>query len=122
MPWTMGAFTLAALGMIGVPPTAGFVSKWYLATGALAVGETWVIGIILMSTLLNAMYFLPLLHAAWFLEPADAQASGSAEAPSMLLGPPLVTAGLALAAGVFAGTWWSPLDWAGEITAEEYGP
>ncbi len=122
MPWTMGAFTLAGLGMIGVPPMAGFVSKWYLATGALAVGEAWVIGVILASTILNAMYFLPLLHAAWFVEPADTRASGPAEAPAMLLGPPLVTASLALAAGLFAAAWWSPLNWAEAITAEEYGP
>lgn len=122
MPWTMGAFTLAALGMIGVPPFAGFVSKWYLATGALAVGEAWVIGVILASTILNAMYFLPLLHAAWFLEPPEPSAPESAEAPAMLLGPPLVTAALALAAGLFAATSLSPLSWAEAITAEEYGP
>ncbi len=122
MPWTMGAFTLAALGMIGVPPLAGFVSKWYLATGALAVGEEWVIVVLLASTVLNAMYFLPLLHAAWFVEPPDADAAAPAEAPAMLLGPPLVTAALALAAGLFAVTWWSPLSWAEDIVAEEYGP
>jgi multicomponent Na+:H+ antiporter subunit D len=122
MPWTMGAFTLAALGMIGVPPFAGFVSKWYLATGALAVGEAWVIGVILASTILNAMYFLPLLHAAWFLESPEPSTPESAEAPAMLLGPPLVTAALALAAGLFAATSLSPLSWAEAITAEEYGP
>ncbi|MBC7173380.1 MAG: monovalent cation/H+ antiporter subunit D family protein, partial [Polyangiaceae bacterium] len=48
MPWTMGAFTLASLGMIGIPPTAGFVTKWYLATGAVAAGEPWVLGVLVV--------------------------------------------------------------------------
>ncbi|MCB1742268.1 MAG: monovalent cation/H+ antiporter subunit D family protein, partial [Gammaproteobacteria bacterium] len=50
MPWTMAAFTLAALGMIGVPPLAGFVSKWYLANGALAAEQQWVIVVLVGST------------------------------------------------------------------------
>ncbi|HRQ63513.1 MAG TPA: proton-conducting transporter membrane subunit, partial [Xanthomonadaceae bacterium] len=66
MPWTSLAFTLGALGMIGVPPLAGFVSKWYLGTGALAVGQPWVLGVLVVSTVLNAAYFLPLLRRIWF--------------------------------------------------------
>ncbi|MGY6646083.1 MAG: complex I subunit 5 family protein, partial [Salinarimonas sp.] len=62
MPGTMLAFTLAALAMIGLPPLAGFVSKWYLATGGLDAGQGWVIALLLGSSLLNAAYFLPMLH------------------------------------------------------------
>jgi multicomponent Na+:H+ antiporter subunit D len=69
MPWTMAAFTVGALGMIGVPPIAGFVSKWYLGTGSVAAGADWVIVVLGASSLLNAMYFLPILHRAWFREP-----------------------------------------------------
>jgi multicomponent Na+:H+ antiporter subunit D len=66
MPWTTAAFTIGALGMIGLPPTAGFVSKWYLGLGAWHGGLYWVLGVLAISTLLNAAYFLPLLHDAWF--------------------------------------------------------
>ena len=70
MPWTMGAFTAGAFGMIGVPPMAGFVSKWYLATGALEAGQPWVIGVLAASSLLNAGYFLPIVYRAWFRLPS----------------------------------------------------
>jgi multicomponent Na+:H+ antiporter subunit D len=66
MPWTMLAFTIGALGMIGIPPIAGFVSKWYLGLGAVEAGLHWPIYLLAGSSLLNAAYFLPILHAAWF--------------------------------------------------------
>ncbi len=59
MPWTTLAFTLGALGMIGVPPMAGFISKWYLGRGALAADMDWVLWVLVASSLLNAAYFLP---------------------------------------------------------------
>ncbi|MEJ2390699.1 MAG: proton-conducting transporter membrane subunit, partial [Gammaproteobacteria bacterium] len=71
MPWTMTAFTIGAFGMIGAPPVAGFVSKWYLGLGALQAGQGWVVIVLALSSLLNAMYFLPILHAAWFRAPPD---------------------------------------------------
>ncbi len=68
MPWTMTAFAIGSLSMIGVPPTAGFLSKWYMFQGAFAM-ESWVaIGVIVLSTLLNAAYFLPIVYAAFFRE------------------------------------------------------
>jgi len=69
MPWTMTAFTIGAFGMIGLPPLAGFVSKWYLGLGALDAGQEWVILILMGSSVLNAAYFLPILYAAWFTPP-----------------------------------------------------
>jgi multicomponent Na+:H+ antiporter subunit D len=69
MPWTMAAFTVGALGMIGLPPLAGFISKWYLGLGGLAAGQPWIILVLIGSTLLNACYFLPVLHRVWFVEP-----------------------------------------------------
>jgi multicomponent Na+:H+ antiporter subunit D len=68
MPLTMGAFTIAALGMIGVPPIAGFISKWYLSIGALQAGVHWPLYVLTASSLLNAAYFLPILNAVWFRE------------------------------------------------------
>ena len=70
MPLTTAAFTVAALGMIGLPPMAGFISKWYLGLGALEAGDTWAVVVLAGSSALNAAYFLPILHRAWFRTPA----------------------------------------------------
>ena len=69
MPWTMGAFTIGALSMIGVPPAVGFISKWYILMGAFEADQMLVIVIIAISTLLNAAYFIPIIYAAFFKEP-----------------------------------------------------
>jgi multicomponent Na+:H+ antiporter subunit D len=76
MPWTMAAFAVAALSMIGVPPTGGFISKWFLLNGAFEAGLPLVAAVIVLSTLLNAGYFLPIIHAAFFRpSPAAAPAA-----------------------------------------------
>src|SRR5699024_7832527 len=62
MPVTSASFTIAALGMIGIPPVAGFVSKWYLGLGGLQAGAPWVLVVLAASTLLNAAYFLPIVY------------------------------------------------------------
>lgn len=69
MPWTMGAFALGALSIIGVPPTIGFISKWYLLLGAIDVKSYIAIATLIISTLLNAAYLLPIVHAAFFRKP-----------------------------------------------------
>lgn len=122
LPWTMSAFTVAALGMIGVPPLAGFVSKWYLGAGSLEVGATWVIVVLLGSSLLNALYMLPILHRAWFRERQDAwpsNPSASLEIKWTLLVPPLVTALLVVSVGLLASSPLSPLSWARLIATGE---
>jgi multicomponent Na+:H+ antiporter subunit D len=126
MPGTTAAFTVGALGMIGVPPLAGFFSKWFLGLGALEAGRGDLVLVLLASSLLNALYFLPILHAAWFREqrhpwPAE-HARGRLETHWMLLAPPLVTAALVVAAGVLASVDVSPLSWAALIVQREYGP
>ena len=65
MPWTMAAFAIGSLSMIGVPPTAGFLSKWYMLQGAFSVENWTAICIIVISTLLNAAYYLPIVYAAF---------------------------------------------------------
>ncbi len=70
MPWTMGAFAIGALSMIGLPPTAGFLSKWYMLHGALDSAQWFPVGIIFLSTLLNTAYFVPIIYRA-FLRPED---------------------------------------------------
>jgi multicomponent Na+:H+ antiporter subunit D len=68
MPWTMGAFFVGALSMVGVPPTAGFVSKWYILQGAFQADQMTAVAVIVLSTLLNAGYFLPIVYTAFFRE------------------------------------------------------
>ena len=126
MPLTTAAFTLGAFGMIGVPPLAGFVSKWYLGLGALDAGMTWVLAVLVVSSLLNAAYFLPLLRAAWF-EPPPASwpderiaARGQRETGWLLLAPALVAGALSLGLGLAAGSTGSPLDWARLVLTREY--
>ena len=70
MPWTMGAFAIGALSMIGLPPAAGFVSKWYMLSGAMAAQHWVAVAVIVGSTLLNAGYFLPIVYRAFFVAPA----------------------------------------------------
>lgn len=121
MPLTMAAFTVGALGMIGVPPLAGFVTKWYLGLGALEAGEGWCVVVLLVSSLLNAAYFLPIVYDTWFGEPRIhlRERAASAEVRLSLLLPTLATAALSVAAGVLAGSSWSPLGWAKRITSLE---
>ena len=126
MPWTMAAFTLGAFGMIGVPPMAGFFSKWYLASGGLDVGQPWVIAVLIASSLLNAVYFLPVLRAAWFEDPPEAwpaeRSFGRRETSLALLLPTLATALIACGVGFLASMPFSPLEWARFIASLEYGP
>ena len=82
MPWTMGAFTIGSLSMIGLPLTAGMISKWYLLQGAMTLQSGFVLAVLLCSTLLNACYFLPIIYRAFFrpLSP-EAAAHPHGEAP-----------------------------------------
>jgi len=118
LPWTSAAFTLAALGMIGLPPVAGFISKWYLGAGAVAAGMDWVIGVLVASTLLNAVYFLPVVQRIW-LRPAPAAWPAEPAVSRLevvgMVGSAVVTALFAVAVGVFAGHPFSPLNWATAI-------
>lgn len=126
MPWTMAAFTVGAFGMIGAPPLAGFISKWYIGQGALEAGQTWIIFVLAGSSLLNAAYFLPILYAAWFKEAVGdwpkERSFGRYETSLALLLPPVITATLAVLLGLLASTPFSPLEWARFITTLEYAP
>lgn len=121
MPWTMLAFSIGGLGMIGVPPLAGFVTKWYLGIGALQAGEPWVILVLAASSLLNAAYFMPLIYRAWFL-PAPADSVTRVERDPWLVGPAVVTAIATILIGVLAGLTFSPLGWATLIVERYYLP
>jgi multicomponent Na+:H+ antiporter subunit D len=122
MPVTMTCFTICAFGMIGVPPVAGFVSKWYLGLGGLEAGSGWVLAVLLASSVLNAAYFLPIVARAWFGRGPYRRGEGPHrfEAPLSLVGPTVCAAALALAVGLFAGLDLSPLGIALDISQEEF--
>lgn len=99
MPWTMGAFAVGALGMIGLPPTAGFVSKWFMLTGSWQAENWFALGVVVLSTGLNAAYFLPVLYRA-FRRPPPAPVAGRpehGEAPAPMVIALTATAGLTVA-------------------------
>jgi len=120
MPWTSVCFSLGALGMIGLPPMAGFVTKIYLGIGGLEAGAPWVIGVLAASTLLNAAYFLPLLYRIWFVESPSRSRPG--ERPLGIVAPAVLTGLAAIAVGLFAGAAVSPLAWASLIVERTYSP
>jgi multicomponent Na+:H+ antiporter subunit D len=94
MPWTMAAFTIGALSMIGVPPTAGFVSKWFILAGSFQSDNTVAIITIIVSTALNALYFLPIIFYAWFSSEETASATAHGEAPLAIVIALTITAAL----------------------------
>lgn len=84
--------------MIGVPPTAGFLGKWFMLTGAMDSGAWVAVLVIVLSTILNAGYFLPIIIAAFFKEPSEeVKKHAHGEAPL-----PIVIALTATAAGTLA--------------------
>ncbi len=70
MPITMTAFAIGTISMIGLPLTGGFISKWYLLMGAVQAEYIFAIVAIIVSTLLNAIYFVPIVYTA-FLKPEN---------------------------------------------------
>jgi multicomponent Na+:H+ antiporter subunit D len=103
MPITMTAFTIGALSMIGVPPTAGFVSKWYIIAGAFQVDSFFVLGVLMLSTGLNAAYFLPIVFRAFFTPETEAPKINHGEAPWPMVAALATTALLVFAFFVFNG-------------------
>ena len=79
MPVTMTAFTIGAIGMCGAPPVAGFISKWFLCLGTVEAGSLILLGVILTSSLLDVVYFFPVVKTAFFERPAGAAVGESAK-------------------------------------------
>ena len=86
MPWTMAAFVGASLSLIGIPMTAGFISKWYLILAAFEKGWWYVTVLIVVSSLIAVIYVWRVIESAYFREPPDDLATVS-EAPLSLLVP-----------------------------------
>jgi multicomponent Na+:H+ antiporter subunit D len=96
MPITMVAFAIGALSMIGVPPTAGFVSKWYIIAGAFQLENYFVLVVMITSTALNAYYFLPIIFNAFFKPEDQPPVKAHGEAPLSMVAALSFTALLTL--------------------------
>lgn len=119
MPFSMAAFTIGGLSMIGVPLTVGFVSKWYIAIGALQAGMWYLVPVILVSSLLITVYFWRIIESIYFPQKSEAGTQNTehriqntgiktptselrAEAPMGMLIPTLILAGLCIFFGIAA--------------------
>jgi len=100
MPWTMAAFAVASLSLVGIPPASGFISKWYLALGSLERGSPWLLGVLLASSLLTAGYLGPIVYKAYFEEAPDAGHNKVREVPWIVI-PLVMTALASLLLGVY---------------------
>lgn len=101
MPFTMAAFTIGALSMIGVPPAAGFIAKWYLLMGAFEAEQLLAVAVIIISTLLNAAYFVPIIYAAYFKRDTSDTLLTYGEAPLPVVIAVCTTAALTIALFIF---------------------
>jgi multicomponent Na+:H+ antiporter subunit D len=99
MPLTMGALTLAGLGLIGVPGTAGFISKWYLALGALEAGSPLLVALIVASSIISVVYMGRVFEAVWFGE-ATQKAAEARDPPLSMLLPLLLLAAATIYLGL----------------------
>ena len=112
MPVTMAAFTVATLGMIGTPPLAGFVSKWYLGLGMLEVNQPLYLIVLIGGALLAAIYLLPIVYVAYFKKPPPSvpeASEGGREAPLTMLVPVAIATTLVIVLGVAAAVPGLPL-------------
>ncbi|MGH4138159.1 proton-conducting transporter membrane subunit [Clostridium sp.] len=98
MPITMGCFGIAAISLIGIPPTNGFVSKWYLAQGGLKEGKMIFPAILLISALLTALYLLPIITEAFFKKGENTIVK---EAPMKMLIPIVMITVIIVLLGIF---------------------
>jgi len=102
MPFTFAAFAIASLSMIGAPPVAGFVSKWYLLVGSMQAHQVGLLLVLLASTLLNVGYFAPITYNAFFgKRPAGETYEGIKEAPLAMVIPIMIAATISVIIGIY---------------------
>ncbi|MDD1718512.1 MAG: hypothetical protein LUQ25_00500, partial [Methanoregulaceae archaeon] len=115
MPWEFAAFTLATLSLAGIPPMAGFISKYYLSLGIGAglIGEWWILLILVLASVLNLAYFLPVIIRAFF-RPCSYEVPG---VRMTLRGPVLAAAGGAFLLGLWTAVPASPFGLCSQVAA-----
>ncbi|MEX0869383.1 MAG: monovalent cation/H+ antiporter subunit D family protein [Nitriliruptoraceae bacterium] len=105
MPVTMTAFAIASLGLVGLPPMGGFVSKWTMVRGAYESGHTVLAALMVLSGLLTAAYLFPIVLRAFFRPAAQPGDRERDDASPLMVAPLAITAGVALLLGL--GDWLS---------------
>ncbi|MGH9721106.1 MAG: monovalent cation/H+ antiporter subunit D family protein [Bryobacteraceae bacterium] len=100
MPWTMAAFALSSLSIVGIPLTSGFVSKWYLALGAVDRQSFVLLGVLLVSSLLGAAYLGQILYKAYFEFENEAPHEEVREVP-WIVAPLTISAAASLLLGLY---------------------
>jgi multicomponent Na+:H+ antiporter subunit D len=113
MPWTMAAFTISSLSIVGIPLTCGFVSKWYLALGTVDRHSLVLLAVLLVSSLLAAGYLGQILYKAYFEPEQESQVHHHVREVPWIVAPLAITAAASLLLGLFPGL---VLSLAGRIT------
>ena len=119
MPWTMGAFAVSSIGLAGIPPINGFISKWYLGLGSLQADNLIPLFVLVLSGLLNAAYFFPILHRAFFRTPENLD--GKKEASAFMVVPIVITAIISFLFGLYPDLFFGLYHMATKITANIMG-
>ena len=119
MPWTMAAFTIGSMGLAGIPPINGFISKWFLGAGALQADMNIALIILVLSGLLNAGYFFPIIHRAFFREGNGLEKYG--EASKLMVIPIVITAFLSILFGIFPDMFFNFFELALSVTNNVMG-
>ena len=112
MPWTMAAFALSSLSIVGIPLTSGFVSKWYLALGTVDRHSMTLLSVLLVSSLLSAAYLGQILYKAYFEFEPESPAHQEVREVPWLVAPLAISAAASLLLGLYPGL---VLDLAGRI-------
>jgi len=116
MPWTMAAFVIGSMGLAGIPPLNGFVSKWYLVLGSLQGDMMIPVIVLIISGLLNVGYFFPIIQRAYFRK-GDESLNKYGEASPFMVVPIMVTAVLSLIFGIFPDLFFHFYEIAGNIAS-----
>jgi multicomponent Na+:H+ antiporter subunit D len=114
MPWTMAAFTIGAMGLAGIPPINGFVSKWFIGAGAVQSDHLIPLFILVISGILNIGYFFPIIKTAYFDESPGIEKYG--EASMLMVVPIMITAVLSVVFGIIPNLFFNFFTLAVEIT------
>jgi multicomponent Na+:H+ antiporter subunit D len=100
MPVTTVAMSIGAVSIVGIPPTAGFLCKWYIALGAVQAGRPFFAFALVFGALFIFIYYIRMVNAFYFREPTEAAVMAAREAPPSMLAPIVLLAALCLVMGV----------------------
>ncbi len=101
MPFTFAAFAIASMGLCGLPPVNGFISKWFLCLGAVETHQIVFLFVILTSAMLDVAFFFPIIYNGFFKKPLPDVAGKVDEAPLLMVLPLCFTALFSVVFGIF---------------------